>query len=40
MLTKKDTELLEYEVKVLRVIDGDTILIQFEDGRVEKLRLV
>ena len=40
VLTKKDTEFLEYEVKVLRVIDGDTILIQFEDGRVEKLRLV
>jgi len=39
-LTKKDTEFLEYSVKVLRVVDGDTLLIQLEDERVEKLRLV
>jgi len=31
---------LKYKVKVIDVIDGDTIIVQFPDGRIEKVRLL
>ncbi|HIP25984.1 MAG TPA: thermonuclease family protein [Archaeoglobus profundus] len=31
---------VKYKVKVIRVIDGDTIYVLFPDGKVEKVRLL
>jgi endonuclease YncB( thermonuclease family) len=40
VLTHENLEFLEFEVQVIRAVDGDTVVIEFEDGRIEKLRLV
>jgi len=40
VLTKENLEIKSQKVKVLEVIDGDTIRILFDDGREEKLRLI
>jgi len=31
---------IKYRVKVIKVIDGDTIYVSFPDGKIEKLRLL
>lgn len=40
IITKEKQEITSQKVKVIDVIDGDTLLVQFEDGTNEKLRLI
>ncbi len=40
ILTAENLNIESQKVKVIEVIDGDTILIEFFDGRQEKLRLI
>jgi micrococcal nuclease len=40
ILTAENLNIESQKVKVIEVIDGDTLLIEFPDGEKEKLRLI